>query len=243
MNFIETLKSVGGVKPCPDCKGCGKIDSDFGNIVPCLNCHGTGQALNFAPLLAKPGALSVYVEVMLKSLGYNWHARWFKIEQPKVIVGPQRAHSMVYEVSRQLGGTAVVAERCLPDEAVKFAHQVEMDLSAIESEILSHDGTKRIFSEWSCPAHTKKWAKDLQSIGYRLSLPIPPDATVLFVTDRVDEKEMDQVIHATWNPDMGTPFPTILPYILALISSTETYRLPWINEKGFKVISLHQEKP
>jgi hypothetical protein len=91
---------------------------------------------------------------------------------------------------------------------------------------------------------------------YRLSLPIPPDATVLFVTDRFDEKEMKEIIGATDEAAVGSK--GFLPYILCLVRDGEEeleVTREWIGgacpdglqsrfyvPKGFKVISLHEEK-
>jgi len=108
MDFIETLKSVGGIKPCTRCHV---------EILPeCCYCHGTGQVLDLAPLLAKPRCfIPVVSELIEKSeqrsvcTDISLVGQLYEAPQPLYIVGPQRAHSLVYEVARQLGGTAVVA--------------------------------------------------------------------------------------------------------------------------------------
>jgi len=57
-DFIETLRSVGGVKPCP----CFTLEGS-GDVITCTpvshcpNCHGTGSIIDLAPLLAKPKEL------------------------------------------------------------------------------------------------------------------------------------------------------------------------------------------
>ena len=79
---------------------------------------------------------------------------------------------------------------------------------------------------------------------YFLSLPIPDSATVLFVTDRMDWKEMNDIMQAA---DTAGNM-NILPYILCLVSSIRE-RTPEENWKlgcrvsAMKIISLHQEKP
>jgi hypothetical protein len=223
MNFIETLKSIGGVKPCSKCQllvftpETPKEARDRmrkKSAEDCPDCHGTGQILDFAPLLASTKHLSQWMSVL-------------RLTMPPIpghgenicVVGPQRASNLVYEIARQLGGTAVVVEPI-------------------------HDTVERTGSMPSVPAiyvEGNSWVfTDIT--GYRLSMPIPPDATVLFVTDRYDWEEMRNLIGLMDGLDK------VLPYVLTLIGVQEdvefvcqTSHGP--NESTFKVISLHQEKP
>jgi len=208
MNFIETLKNVGGVKPCDSCKGTGEtiykhINDDFNRIV-CPLCHGTGQVLDLAPLLAKPELLYDAVESLLGRLFEKTNAEESQFTKP-FCVGPQRAHSLVYEIARQLGGTAVAAEP-------KLDEWTDKDGSYKMSEL--------------------KKGKLVKDVGYRLSLPLQQSATVLFVTDRVDEKEVQQIVNLITKPGQDIH---LLPYVLALVTNCEATR-------GFKVVSLYQEK-
>ena len=200
MNFIEHLKLVGGVKPCPHIematRGVG-----YTGLGPCPSCHGTGHVLDLAPLLAKP--------LFLESCTYDLISKFKKVAQINeieeqergtkfVIVGPQRAHSLVYEVARQLGGTAVV--------------------------VIEEDADQQSV-DWNKPRD-----KD-----YRLSLPIPPDATVLFVTDRMDSGRLEEFKSMVDLAEGGRAI-NILPYILCLVSTE------FENKTIYKIISLHQEK-
>jgi len=251
MNFIEQLKSVGGVKPCPN--GCLVYEhpEELEPIEkPCEVCHGTGRVIDLAPLLAKSKELEapvfeliaglvvgMYPERMAKGKAaklpggktrYRCFDQFLTDHRKRLhVVGPQRAHSLVYEIARQLGGTAVVAVEDRALDRYRSRKQTHYAITEIEAE----EDTKVLME-----------LERQGAINYRLSLPIPDSATILFVTDRVDEKELDAIIRATWNPDMTTPFPTILPYILSLVANKETYRLPWVHEKGFNIISLHQER-
>ena len=49
------------------------------------------------------------------------------------------------------------------EEHERFAGQVQLDLEAIEAEILSGDGVPRKFAEWSTARHTLEWAKRLKN--------------------------------------------------------------------------------
>jgi len=200
MDFVETLKSVGGVKPCPVCG----VPSAIVCETLCNTCHGTGQVLDLAPLLAKPDLMEECAkELLLKYAEIHNHSKTDKTDfgpagiprDKLIIVGPQRAHSLVYEVARQLGGTAVV--------------------------VIEEDADQQSV-DWNKPRD-----KD-----YRLSLPVPPDATVLFVTDRWDVKEMSPIYMTVINEK--TKF-TMLPYILSLMSDTEYF-------DSLKIISLYQDK-
>lgn len=220
MDFIETLRSVGGVKPCPTCEGRGKLSlaslrsqEERMPSEPCTDCHGTGQVLDLAPLLADAGGELIDVaHSLLGMAGFEsgscsvCHEVWSKPKDHIVVVGPQRASNIVYEVSRQLGGTAVVAQdEYVPDEVYTSV-------------------TGR--SNHAC----------YQRKGYRLSLPIPESVTVLFVTDRMDEKEMATITDSVHNPIRW------LPYVLTLVSNKDTLHGPRGADE-LKVISLHQEKP
>ena len=204
MNFIEKLKSVGGVKLCSKCAG-GYIQHINREAELCNSCHGKTYTLDLSPLLAKPNELEYVVKEFIHQ--YSWGptcAEWVveccKAVNSLYVVGPQRAHSLVYEVARQLGGCAVVAEpryECTPDGPD---------------------------SSWS-------WSMKLSS--YRLSLPIPDSATVLFVTERWDTQEMSQVNMAV---RAGEARFSILAYILCLVSSEKHF-------DGLEIVSLHQETP
>ena len=75
MSFIETLRSIGGVKPCPDCCnedgtarfpcGVGKYINRVNESRECASCHGTGQIIDLAPLLAKPSYLEDTVRILI----------------------------------------------------------------------------------------------------------------------------------------------------------------------------------
>jgi hypothetical protein len=244
MNFIEVLKSVGGDKPCGKCEGIGQYDgpptktNSLGGGI-CEVCHGTGQIIDLAPLLAKPKELSDVVgeydnankntllsKLSRQPLTDNISCLWrLREERPELyVIGPQRAHSLVYEVARQLGGTAVVVTS--PNYLLENASNYFAKMSTSNLAFSDENGFKRLLLEES---------------KVRISLPIPDNATVLFVTDRYDEQEMDWIIRTTWNPDMKTLLPTMLPYVLSLVSGTEIHRVPWIIDQGFKIISLHQE--
>lgn len=209
MNFIETLKSLGGVKPCLVCKGMGEdlcYESRGGS--PCPDCRGTGNIIDLVPLLANPKELSDVVDNLL-CIDFCESIVHVKNEE-LFIIGPQRASNLVYEVARQLGGTAVVAQ-----------HEPVVD------DILADMKRRGL-------VYGVELERRVRAItGYRLSFPIPPDATVLFVTDRFDEAEMSSVRNLVPNPIRW------LPHILALVSSVDEIDGP--RGGGAKVISLHKE--
>jgi len=198
-DFIETLKSVGGVKPCPcfTLEGRGEVIT-CSPVSFCPACHGTGSIIDLAPLLAKPKELEDCVKELIPLFNPP-------VYPSPHVVGPQRAHSLVYEVARQLGGTAVVAIT---------KHKIGLG-EPYECHGEMHDSPTIVAN------------------GYRLSLPIPPYATVLFVTDKTDEQEIKAIINLVTKPGNNTH---TLPYVLALVSDKQAIA-------GFKVISLHQEKP
>jgi len=204
-DFIETLRSVGGVKPCP----CFTLEGS-GDVITCTpvshcpNCHGTGSIIDLAPLLAKPKELEDCVKELIPLFNPP-------VYPSPHVVGPQRAHSLVYEVARQLGGTAVTVK---PEEPI-----LKDIFADMKRRGLCYDADLEI--------------KVNAARGYRLSLPIPPDATVLFVTDKTDEQEIKAIINLVTKPGNNTH---TLPYVLALVSDKQAIA-------GFKVISLHQEKP
>jgi hypothetical protein len=207
MDFIETLKSVGGVKPCPS------IKQETDNCHLGCQCHGTGQTLDLAPLLAKPDKLHLPVRQLIHEIVTN--EEFDEI----VIIGPQRASNLVYEVARQLGGTAVVAE---PEYGLRGNPKGNMAFPPI-----------------------------IAMTGYRLSLPIPPDATCLFVTDKVDEKEMSDVVLAVVPDPCSFRFAggTVLPYVLALVGGSDKLVIAahvsspqgFIPSSLLSIISLHKE--
>ena len=196
--FIKTLRNVGGVKPCPECAGEGMNVERTGSMVtfatnsfPCVSCHGTGQILDPAPLLAKPKELGNVVSELCHEFR-RAVCSWKDLH----VIGTPRAHSLVYEVARQLGGTAAVA-------------------------IENHDYSR---------------ANGLYISCYRLSLPIPPDATVLFVTDRVDDSgEMLNVMEEERSKA------AVLPYVLCLIAKDDVTGLH-NRDQVLKIITLHQDK-
>jgi hypothetical protein len=254
MKFIETLKSIGGVKSClhgcPTPEMAEEIDTDYDyNIYGCPKCHGTGQILDLAPLLAKPEELTLLVRLqiqewlhgsMLYDIPHVCDCPWDWLDEEQVqeglrkmwpnlhIVGPQRAGNLVYEVARQLGGTAVVA---VP--ITEFVQSKNVDLRPPDHP------------EWA-PSHPY-----MPKPGYRLSLPIPTDATVLFVTDRIADFEeyMTPILRAVMPFKREGPVPyalAVLPYVLTLVSSTPSpYMSKWDAAEPrieWKIISLHKEK-
>jgi hypothetical protein len=225
MNLKATLQQLGGVKPCPhthDGPNMGvKADNMYmsaGGIIPCPQCHGTGSIIDLAPLLARPKDLTDVVAEILNSPDLGSATKWDKTGfYGAHVVGPQRASNLVYEIARQLGGTAVVANE------VKGMRNVEP--VANMGDMLQFMG-------------------ELYTTGHRLSLHIPEDSTVLFVTDRLDEKEMAEVVKATRLRVLCSN----LPYILCLVSDRSEADL---RPEGcymqtvdlWKIISLYQEKP
>jgi len=118
MNFIKTLKSVGGVKPCTysDCNDGITKDDKF-----CPMCHGDGEVLDLAPLLAKPRDLEAPVKDLVTQVCLKdkfWDGAYGK-DKSIHVVGPQRASNLVYEVARQLGGMAVT---CFSVETMFAGH-------------------------------------------------------------------------------------------------------------------------
>jgi hypothetical protein len=222
-DFIETLRSVGGVKPCQ--YGCPISTGAVEYNKCCPDCHGTGQVIDFAPLLAKPKELGECASELWTKLACQHMAEMvtdrvlaheMKVQPSEVssvfpgnrfVVGPQRAHSLVYEVARQLGGTAVVAE---PVQTIE----------------LEAGGTVDVPDDYG-----------IRTTGYRLSLPIPPDATVLLATDMMDAngyQEMCKIVDLCAQQKS-----TLLPYILCLVNTEQTgepMRLAPV-----KIISLHKE--
>jgi hypothetical protein len=209
VDFIETLKSLGGVKPCLICGGKGSIHAIEPievDIDSCRNCHGTGQILDLAPLLAKPWVLDGLIGQWLRRPQQNElfdslpNATSKGVRDSVYVVGPQHAHSLVYEVARQLGGTCVTV---------------------------------------SCEYDDKFNSKPTY---WDLSLPIPPDATVLFVTDRVDNQEMLSCMRALYVGDGSPEFGwarKILPHTLALVANTQEF--DGVQGQKYTVISLHKE--
>jgi len=261
MDFLETLRSVGGVKPCsicpppmPSARGINLIKEGTDRVIEgpkslpenmsnpsCSSCHGTGQVLDLAPLLAKPIILATVVHDLFfknddspHSLSIAHVISEHRSRDTFHIVGPQRTSNLIYEVARQLGGTAVIVY------SVSHMHP-DADL---EKNNVSH-------------VHTAP------------SLPIPPDSTVLFVTDRLSDETavVQRSISVTTG---GNAFEAIiltvndytravnyLPYVLCLVDS-RTEKKPLIvpaewnagtNEhpvgecgaREFQVISLYQE--
>ena len=208
MNFIEQLRQLGGVKPCVGCQ----TRSDRRTADPaCPHCHGTDSILDLAPLLAKPKELEECVGDLAFRLGINNRIDGL------YIIGPQHASNLVYEVARQLGGTAVVAHTRSTSRMLLMAHE--------RGDMIGEEDMKVML--------------ELERQGapptYFLSLPIPSDATVLFVTDRYDYAEQVQICNQIAAP-AGEPARQTLPYLLALVSLSEKFG-------NWKVISLHQEKP
>ena len=207
MNFTETIKSLGCVQPCP-------VTSDG----QCATCHGTGQFLDLAPLLAKPNVL---VEVVHELLFKQYHVDRCQecgdvglsstIESqtmPTHIIGPQHANNLIYEIARQLEATVVT---CSP----------------VETTFIGHPAIPESLEDMN------RW-KTTKSLNYHLSIPIPDLTPVLFVTDKLDESEMNSIIGIVNNPIR------YLKYILALVSDKNTIRIR--GAENFNVISLHQEK-
>lgn len=297
MNSIETLKHLGGVRPCRDCAQTGTqaVISYEEPAKVCLKCHGTGQIIDLAPLLAKPSTLEAVAVILLKieeevsteglcgcclrklngdnSNGFcslECQDRWktthtvsgnaygyamdsgrgnygplsgekpparVVIQKPLFkerlanlhVVCPARCTTLGYEVARQLGGTAVVAEP-------KYRDYV---------------------CDVPCFHHT------LEVEGYNLSLPIPPDSAVLFVTDRLDNEKkyrltdsiggpskhpyckMQEIIHTVAALATRPPEWRYLTYMLCLVDDTGgKFDMPYGPHEGeWQVIYLHQENP
>jgi hypothetical protein len=137
------------------------------------------------------------------------------------VVGPQRAYPLIYEIARQLGGTAAAAIEDFKWEVVDTCDSGYEDIV----QQMNHRGEMyRIGRKCS---------------GYRLSTPIPATATVLFVTD--DFKSVSEFNEWHGCVDKSVKF---LPYVLTLMNSSGCllHKEPgWSN--GFKIISLHQENP
>jgi hypothetical protein len=246
MNFIETLKNLGGVKPCPTTEWVGEGDIKTARV--CRICHGTGTVLDLAPLLAKPDKLRDCVnEFLLKikekaecpkcgglkkemtidgplpCMQCNGAGYLYVYPVTPYVIGPQRAGNLVYEVARQLGGTAVVAEEVIEVQSISADAGCE---PPEDNEVVVYNDT---FAGDHCFRQLTK---------YRLSLPIPDNAMVLFVTDRVDNQEMLSCTRTLYEGDGAPEFGwarKILPYVLALVSTEDTVDSKW------KVISMHKE--
>jgi len=213
-DFIEVLRSVGGVTPCINGGENEKPwHKDDQGRTACVVCHGAGRVINLALLLAKPKELEECVKELWTKLSCQHVAEvvtdrvlacQMKVQPTstttvfpgdRYIVGPQRAHSLVYEVSRQLGGTAVVCK--------DFKEYIPSTMKLSEP--------------------------------YRLSIPVPDNAMVLFVMDKFGANNLEE-FKATINTVEHGRAIHILPYILCLVSTE------FKNETIYKVISLHQEK-
>jgi hypothetical protein len=252
MDFIETLKSVGGVKPCP-CK-----NDEQDDVVHAVDCHGTGQILDLAPLLANPHHLKDTAFALKEKLAEavtvsedgqrssNCSLRDYGTKENRAncliwealshqfspyVIGPQRASNLVYETSRQLGGTAVVA---IEDFKWEVVDTIDSGYEDIVQQMNHRGEMYRIGRKQS---------------GYRLSLPIPPDATVLFVTDRLTKSDEEWVTAVLDSPSTGIPgvplYETVkyLDYVLCLVADVSSFGIfcgP--GHSPGKVISLHQEK-
>jgi hypothetical protein len=155
----------------------------------------------------------------------------WKVGMNLYVVGPQRASNLVYEVARQLGGTAAVAE--LKTKIV--GHDPVYTYKTVQGQSYGPE-TERTFS------HFKR--EVVEPDGYRLSLPIPPDATVLFVTDRLGPKMVEMVDTVMAVRVSTTPSPVVLSYLLCLVDSrqeTGSGLCPvMMDHRPFKIISLHQ---
>jgi hypothetical protein len=230
MDFIEQLKQLGGVKPCPSCKGYLLQRDAMGITGPCPTCHATGSILDLAPLLAKPEMLLETVRSLRSTDGTRagYFRAWWKEAQSASdngllhVVGPQRASNFVYEVARQMGGTAVVAEP-------KYEVMCDHDDTKLNDDVRVTKNKDGVFVEGT---YRTKAAVGID--GYRLSLPVPPDATVLFVTDRMGYE--DRYVEEIHNIMKVMGRYNMLPYVLCLVS----HRIEGFDVRT-KVISLHQE--
>lgn len=184
------------------------IDESWAHV-RCDICHGFGRTIDLAPLLSKPWALSDFASTLVEKAGFKV---MFGVAQSVdarniCVVGPQRAHSLLYEVARQLGGSVVTANEDFKWEVVDTFDSGYEDIV----QQMNHRGeTYRIGRKRS---------------GYRLSVPVPESAKVLFVTDILDVREM-KAITAAVGPHEG-----VLPCVLCLVSRG--------THEG--VISLYQE--
>jgi hypothetical protein len=182
----------------------------------CPQCHGTDNYLDLVPLLAKPKELEGVVLSMLDRLAMETDSQhWYQEEGTTgVVVGPQRAHSLIYEVARQLGGTAVVA---IPQMTfgIKKTFKSRYPVGTLFESISPND-------------------MGMEITGYNLSLPIPSDATALFVTDKYDVNEMSSLAGCVSNPIRW------LPYVLSLVTDTDVHHGPR-GQDNMKIISLHEE--
>ena len=238
MDFLETLKQLGGIKPCEKCGG---STYEFATDRPGIKCHfcKDGAVIDLAPLLAKPYMLDRYATMLLYNSGVLSDRELMNLIDDGAtslagksvrtirVVGPQRAHSLVYEVARQLGGTAMVAERI-----------VEVNLiTADEGLVAPEDESIAEFNDtYSGDVCMRKLYR------YRLFSIVPDNATILLVTDKLVEKEMNEVYREAHCGVLD-----VLPYILCLVGpdheldkTTQWKDGNWIG--GFKVVSLHQEK-
>ena len=239
-SFIEALRSVGGVKPCPKCAG-GYVSHLNRAEELCDNCHGKTYTIDLAPLLAKPKELSevafnlgAHLGCALVGADKGWVNNLCRTsdELARIIgrhvknlhvIGPQRAGNLIFKVAEQLGGTAVTVK---PEEPI-----LKDIFADMKRRGLCYDADLEI--------------KVNAARGYRLSLPIPPDATVLFVTDKAEGEELSQIIQAT---DSANGCVTILPYILCLVSTASAEKLAerlanGRKTSGMKIISLHSDIP
>jgi hypothetical protein len=221
-------------------------------------------------LLENPQFLSSDQRTALFAAGYD---------RQLYIVGPQRAHSLVYEVARQLGGTAVVAEKFGPTsqytkdwlkcEFYKIAERTQDEEYRLISgqrsprEQKEYERTRclcrkigdflfgdRVSGDASFVKSLLKVQETIEGLGregYRLSLPIPDNATVLLVTDKMDEKELNCIVETSWSK----PLSRVLLYILCLVtdrgelvvSPTQIADPVEPRNVAMKIISLHQETP
>jgi uncharacterized protein YbjQ (UPF0145 family) len=137
------------------------------------------------------------------------------------VIGPQRASNLVYEVARQLGGAAVVAIE-------QHSHHFTQAGAEISIQPYMHQCI----------------------ITSSLSLPIPDKATVLFVTDKMDENEMLGIIETTIqsltirqvHPGDDAAV-SIFPCVLCLVNQNSNELIRGHTTSGWKqgkIISLHQ---
>jgi hypothetical protein len=78
---------------------------------------------------------------------------------------------------------------------------------------------------------------------HRFSLPIPPDATVLFVTDEIKDQEILKVVETVRKAGNWKP---AVPYILCLVNSLGSDELhqstEYLDPRPWKIISLHRRQ-
>lgn len=286
MNFLETLQHLGGVKPCPD--PIWPMPEDYtcccGIYVHPTRSNPTAihikdcpyrPVLDLAPLLADTGELTEVAHELLCTSKLFEPAScekcfevWAKPLVPIHVIGPQRASNLVYEVARQLGGTTGTVEVLGNVNSVHLRLRGQHPMFLRNAEVTYEPGfdePKEVCVNvpggiFRFDYHNTEYIR-LKDTG-RLPSPIPPNVTILFVTDRVDNEkkhrlmdsvdgpskhsycEMQEIIHTV----AGTatrPCPwKYLTSILCLVNArgSDTLEMPYGPHEGeWKIVALHKE--